>query len=143
MNKILSKCPVCGGELAVTKMYCIHCNTSIEGHFVSEINPFRNLNAEQMQFLLTFVKCEGRLNRMEEEMKLSYPTLRNRLTDIVRALGFEPGKDDLPQALSVDVRRQILEDLDTGKIGWEEAQARLRGEKVPEDGSPRSVEAEK
>ena len=143
MNKILSKCPVCGGELAVTKMYCIHCNTSIEGHFVPEINPFRNLNTEQMQFLLTFVKCEGRLNRMEEEMKLSYPTLRNRLTEIVRALGFEPGKEDLPQALSVDVRRQILEDLDTGKIGWEEAQARLRGEKVPEDGSPRSAEAEK
>jgi hypothetical protein len=65
------------------------------------------------------------------------------LTDIVRALGFEPGKEDLPQSLSVDVRRQILEDLDSGKIGWEEAQARLRGEKVPEDGSPRSAEADK
>jgi hypothetical protein len=143
MNKILSKCPVCGGDLAVTKLYCINCNTSIEGHFVPEVNPFRNLSVEQMQFLLTFVKCEGRLNRMEEEMKLSYPTLRNRLTEIVRALGFEPGKDDLPQSLSVDVRRQILEDLDTGKIGWEEAQARLRGEKLPEDGSARTGEAEK
>jgi hypothetical protein len=143
MNKILSKCPVCGGDLAVTKLFCIHCNTSIEGHFVPEINPFRNLSADQMQFLLTFVKCEGRLNRMEEEMKLSYPTLRNRLTDIVRALGFEPGKDDIPQSLSVEERRQILEDLDTGKIGWEEAQARLRGEKAHEDNISPSGEVEK
>jgi hypothetical protein len=133
MNKILSKCPVCGGDLAVTKLYCVNCNTSIEGHFLPENNPFRNLSVEQMQFLLTFVKCEGRLNRMEEEMKLSYPTLRNRLNDIVRALGFEPGKDDLPLSLSTDARKQILEDLDTGKIGWEEAQARLRGEKMPEE----------
>jgi hypothetical protein len=139
MNKILNKCPVCGGDLAVTKLFCISCNTSIEGHFVPEHTPFGNLNAEQMQFLLTFVKCEGRLNRMEEEMKLSYPTLRNRLNEIVRALGYEPGKDDLPQQLSVEERRQILEDLDAGKIGWEAAQARLRGEKLPEDGP---VEAE-
>lgn len=130
MNKILNKCPVCGGELAVTKLYCISCNTSVEGHFMTEHTPFGSLSPEQMQFLLTFVKCEGRLNRMEEEMKLSYPTLRNRLNEIVRALGYEPGKDDFQQQLSVDERRQILEDLDAGKIGWEAAQARLRGEKL-------------
>jgi hypothetical protein len=55
-----------------------------------------------MQFLLTFVKCEGRLNRMEDEMNLSYPTLRSRLTEIVRALGYEPGKDEVPLTLSAD-----------------------------------------
>lgn len=129
MNKSLSKCPVCGADLAVTRLYCTSCNTSIEGHFMVEHTPFGHLTPEQMQFLLTFVRCEGRLNRMEEEMKLSYPTLRNRLNEIVRALGYEPGKEDLSQPLSIEDRRQILEDLDTGKIGWEEAQARLRGEK--------------
>jgi hypothetical protein len=143
MNKILNKCPVCGGDLAVTKLFCIDCNTSIEGHFVPEHTPFGNLTAEQMQFLLTFVKCEGRLNRMEEEMKLSYPTLRNRLNEIVRALGYEPGKDDLPQQLSAEERRQILEDLDAGKIDWESAQARLRGEKLPEEASVEPEAGEK
>ena len=132
MNKILNKCPVCGADLAVTRLYCVNCNTSIEGHFVHEHTPFGHLSAEQMQFLLTFVRCEGKLNRMEEEMKLSYPTLRNRLNEIVRALGYEPGKDDLTQSLSAEDRRQILEDLDQGKINWEEAQARLRGEKYSE-----------
>jgi hypothetical protein len=138
VNKSLNKCPVCGADLAVTRLYCTSCNTSIEGHFVAEHTPFGHLSPEQMQFLLTFVRCEGRLNRMEEEMKLSYPTLRNRLNEIVRALGYEPGKDDL--SLSIEDRRQILENLDQGKIGWEEAQALLRGEKyvaaqpVPEKG---------
>ena len=132
MNKILNKCPVCGADLAVTRLYCVGCNTSIEGHFVAEHTPFGNLTPEQMTFLLTFVRCEGKLNRMEEEMKLSYPTLRNRLNDIVRALGYEPGKEELTQPLSAEERRQILEDLDQGVITWEEAQARLRGEKAAE-----------
>lgn len=132
MNKILTKCPVCGADLAVTKLYCVNCNTSIEGHFLPEHNPFAHLSPEQMQFLLTFIRCEGKLNRMEEEMKLSYPTLRNRLVEIVRALGYEPGKEDFPPVLSAEDRRRILEDLDEGKINWEEAQSRLRGEKYSE-----------
>jgi hypothetical protein len=132
MNKMINKCPVCGADLAVTRLYCVSCNTSIEGHFVPEHTPFGHLTPEQMQFLLTFVRCEGKLNRMEEEMKLSYPTLRNRLNEIVRALGYEPGKEDLTPTLSAEDRRQILEDLDSGKISWEGAQAKLRGEKYEE-----------
>lgn len=129
MNKTLNKCPVCGADLVVTRLYCMDCNTTIEGHFVAEHTPFGKLTPEQMDFVLTFVKCEGRLNRMEDEMKLSYPTLRSRLTEIVRALGYEPGKEE-PPTLSAEDRRQILEDLDQGLITWEIAQARLRGEKV-------------
>ena len=129
MNKTLNKCPVCGADLVVTRLYCTNCNTTIEGHFVAEHTPFGKLTPEQMDFVLTFVKCEGRLNRMEEEMKLSYPTLRSRLTEIVRALGYEPGREE-PVVLSAEDRRQILEDLDQGVITWEVAQARLRGEKV-------------
>ncbi len=130
MNKTLDKCPVCGNDLVVTRLYCMNCNTTIEGHFAAEHTPFGNLTPEQMNFLLTFVKCEGRLNRMEDEMKLSYPTLRSRLTEIVRALGYEPGKEEPIAQLSAEERRQILEDLDQGVITWEIAQARLRGEKV-------------
>jgi hypothetical protein len=28
---------------------------------------------------------------MEDELGLSYPTIRNRLHEVIRALGFEPG----------------------------------------------------
>jgi hypothetical protein len=132
LNKALNKCPVCSEDLAITRLYCVNCNTTIEGHFNAEHTPFGHLTPEQMQFLLTFVRCEGRLNRMEDEMKLSYPTLRSRLNEIVRALGYEPGKEELPIQLSSEDRRAILEELDNGTISWDEAQARLRGEKFTE-----------
>lgn len=129
IKNTLNKCPVCDSDLVVTRLYCVNCDTTIEGHFTTEHTPFGKLTPEQMQFLLTFVKCEGRLNRMEDEMNLSYPTLRSRLTEIVRALGYEPGKDEVPLTLSVEDRREILDRLDRGEISWEEAQALLRGEK--------------
>ncbi|MBP9676540.1 MAG: DUF2089 domain-containing protein [Anaerolineaceae bacterium] len=132
INKKLDQCPVCESDLVVTRLYCVNCDTTIEGHFAAEQTPFGALTPEQMQFILTFIKCEGRLNRMEDELNLSYPTLRNRLTEIVRALGYEPGKEEPPIVLSSEDRRDILERLDSGQISWEEAQARLRGERFTE-----------
>ncbi len=129
MNQMLSKCPVCKGDLMVTRLYCVQCNTTIEGHFHPETNPFAPLNPEQMQFLLTFIRCEGRFNRMEEEMGLSYPTLRNRFNEILRALGFEPGREDAPVRLSAEDRMRILDELAQGAISPEDAQQRLLGKK--------------
>jgi hypothetical protein len=147
MNPILNKCPVCGGDLVVTRLHCPACETTIEGSFepggsrlqeafspeqLKPLLPFSRLSAEQLQFVLTFVRCEGRFNRMEEEMGLSYPTLRNRLNEIIRAMGFEPSKDEPPagpQPPSPVERQQILDLLSRGEIDMEEAKRRLRGEK--------------
>ena len=63
------------------------------------------------------------------------------MNDIVRALGYEPGKDEGPVQLSADDRREILERLDEGKITWEEAQARLRGERYVEPAKNSATEA--
>ena len=125
MNNALTCCPVCQNELTITRLRCESCNTSLEGRFTG--GPFANLSREQMDFILTFLRCEGKLNRVELEMGLSYPTLRNRLQDIIRALGYEPGKEEAPD-VSEDRRRQILEDLDTGKLTAEAATRILRGE---------------
>ena len=40
------------------------------------------------------MRNEGKLNRMEDELGLSYPTIRSRLHEIIRALGYEPGQDE-------------------------------------------------
>ncbi len=132
MNHLLTKCPVCSGELAATRLYCPQCDTTIEGHFSPGRNHFASLSPEQMQFALTFIRCEGRFNRMEEELNLSYPTLRNRLNEVIRALGFEPGREEpQPQVVrpSAEDRLRILDDLAQGKISSEEAQQLLRGVK--------------
>ncbi len=88
---------------------------------------FANLTQEQLNFIVTFVRCEGKINRMEDELKLSYPTIRNRLHEVIRALGFEPGKDETPE-IDDEKRRSVLEDLDAGKINADDAMRLLRGE---------------
>ena len=91
--------------------------------------PFGMLNAEQTQFLLAFIRCEGRFTRLEQELNLSYPTLRNRLGDIIRAMGFEPDKEEQAgPRLSIDDRRRILEELEAGNISYADAQRQLRGQ---------------
>jgi hypothetical protein len=64
---------------------------------------------------------------MEQELQLSYPTIRNRLHEVIRALGFEPGKDE-PLEISPEKRSTVLEDLELGKISPDEAMRLLRGE---------------
>jgi hypothetical protein len=106
-------------------LHCSSCDTSIEGHFAS--GQFSNLTPEQLEFVFTFVRCEGKINRMEQEVGLSYPTIRNRLHEVIRALGYEPGRDEVVE-ISQERRNEILESLSAGKITAEEATRLLRGE---------------
>jgi len=124
MNQIPTKCPLCGGEIAVTRIYCRDCDTTIEGRFIG--GPFSQLNAEQLSFVETFIRCEGKITRMETEIGLSYPTIRNRLHEVIRALGYEPGVSEEPVGLNEEQRQRILEDLDKGTISAEEAMRLIR-----------------
>jgi hypothetical protein len=125
MKPSLNKCPVCGENLTVSRYHCESCDTSIEGRF--ENSAFPGLTAEQMEFVKTFIRCEGKITRMETELSLSYPTIRNRLHEVIRAMGYEPGKDDAPE-VSEEKRRVVLDQLDSGKISAEDAMRALRGE---------------
>ena len=125
MNTLPTECPLCGGAVTVTRFTCSSCDTTIDGRFTA--GPFSQLDPQQIQFVETFVRCEGKINRMEGEIGLSYPTIRNRLHEIIRALGYQPGADDEPSSLTSEERKQILEDLDNGQINAEEAMRLLRG----------------
>ncbi|MGD2026385.1 MAG: DUF2089 domain-containing protein [Anaerolineales bacterium] len=122
MHPIPGECPVCGGELIVTRLSCRDCEVVIEGRFIT--GPFANLTSDQIMFLEIFIKNEGKITHMEKDLGLSYPTIRNRLHEIIRALGYEPGKDE-SSALTEEDRRKILEDLNQGHITSEEAMRML------------------
>lgn len=79
-----------------------------------------------MQFLLTFIRCEGKFNRMEEELKISYPTLRSRFNELLQSMGFE-AEEEAEIKLSPEERKKILGELNKGRISAEEAQIRLKG----------------
>jgi hypothetical protein len=127
MRQTLTNCPVCEAPLEVTRLYCPACDTIIEGHFGGESSLFTRLTPEQVQFALTFIRCEGRINRMEDELNLSYPTIRNRLVEVIKALGFEPAKDEQNIKLTPEERARILDDLAQGKLSSEQANRLLLG----------------
>jgi hypothetical protein len=110
--------------MTVTRVYCRHCDTAVEGRFA--LGKFHRLTAEQLQFAEIFIRCEGKITRVEEEMGLSYPTVRARLHDLIRALGYEVGPE--PVGVSPEERRELLAELAQGKISAEEALELLQGQ---------------
>ena len=125
MNKIIDKCPICNSPLTVTLLHCNNCKTNFQGTFELPHTPFSDLSPDQLQFVLTFIRCEGKFNRMEEELDLSYPTLRSRFNEILRVMGFESEEAD--EKLTNEARKEILAKLNDGSISVEEAQEQLRG----------------
>ncbi|HLA98916.1 MAG TPA: DUF2089 domain-containing protein [Anaerolineales bacterium] len=124
MNILPMSCPICSGQITVTRIYCRDCDTTIEGRF--SVGLFAQLTPEQLDFVETFVRCEGKITRMEDELGLSYPTIRNRLHEVIRALGYEPGASEEPAGLSEEQRQSILEKLDQGQISVENAMLLLQ-----------------
>ncbi len=128
MPKTPAACPICGGALSITALQCRSCGTTFQGHFDSPRNEsvFDRLNAEQLHFLEVFIRNEGKFSRMEKEMGVSYPTLRNRLRAIIRAMGYRPEEGET-RPLSPAERRRILDDLEAGKMSVAEAARLLQG----------------
>lgn len=124
MHLVLGTCPVCGETLAVTRLHCRACDTTIEGRFT--LGAFDRLSPEQLAFAETFIRCEGKLNRMEKELDLSYPTLRARLNELIQAMGYEVGQEEAA-GVSDEERRRILDDLAAGRISSQDAVKALQG----------------
>lgn len=124
MNPVIGQCPICGESLAVTRLHCRNCDTVVEGHF--SLGRLYHLSPDQLYFVETFIRCEGKINRVEQELDLSYPAVRARLTAVIRALGFEVGEEER-EAISEETRREILAQLSRGELTAEEALQLLRG----------------
>ena len=117
MYPVVGKCPVCGDTLAVTRLHCRGCDSTLEGQF--SLGRFYQLSPEQLAFVETFIRCEGKLTRVQDELGMSYPTARARLTDLIRALGYEVREE--PEPVSSEERKAILERLAGGEIQPEDA----------------------
>ncbi|NLD43069.1 MAG: DUF2089 domain-containing protein [Chloroflexi bacterium] len=116
-HPVVGRCPVCDDVMDVTRLHCRSCDTSIEGRF--SLGRFSRLNPEQIAFAETFLRCEGKITRVEEELGISYPTVRNRLSEVVRALGYEVQEEEA--TASAEQRRDILSQLSAGTISSDDA----------------------
>ncbi len=136
MYTVPTECPVCHDDLHVTQLQCRNCGTVLKNQF--EMDRLFRLIPEQRHFVEVFLRCEGKLNCVQEELGISYPTVRNRLEEIISVLGYEMA--DIPvevedvevvEAPQPDVtpeyRQQVLEQLARKEITSEEALALLQG----------------
>jgi hypothetical protein len=128
MNQIFGKCPVCGKELIVTHLECRACGTDIGGQFT--IGRLSLFTADEIQFIETFIKNRGNAYKVGEELGMPYSAVRSRLTELIRAMGFEPGaepKEEMPP-MAPEKRKAILDDVARGKLTAEDAVRQLQGE---------------
>ena len=121
-KQVLGKCPVCHNELEVTKLSCPDCHINIEGNFT--LCRFCKLSKEQIHFLEAFIMNRGNIKEIEKDLGISYPTVRNKLEDLIKALGFE-ARYSSPK---ID-KEEIIRKLEDGEITTEEAIKILKGEK--------------
>ena len=122
MRKIIERCPACGGDLAVTHLQCGRCDTEILGRFAP--SPFDRLSPENLAFVELFVRLRGNVKEMERELKVPYNTVRGRLDEVIRQLGFEvapivnadtlDGEGEI--AMDEGRRREILIHLEEGSM---------------------------
>lgn len=111
MKDYLDKCPTCDGELITTTYKCEDCGTEVRGYFPG--NKFSKMSQEDLEFIEIFVMNRGSIKEIEKVMGVSYPTVRNKLDNVIKSLGHSVNLEDS--------RLEILNMLDEGQITPEEA----------------------
>ena len=77
-------CPACDERLKVRRLSCEQCNTEVCGDF--ELSILSRLSDKEQLFVINFIKSSGSLKDMANSMKISYPTVRNVLDELIDKL---------------------------------------------------------
>lgn len=117
MDKLLSICPYCNGTMKIERLRCGVCKVAIESDI--PIPRLARLSPEDREFIELFVKSSGSLKAVAQKLDISYPTVRNRLDQIIDRLKHETADDK-------ESRRKILDDVQEGKVSVDEAIKLLR-----------------
>jgi hypothetical protein len=119
MYPLITRDPVSGNELIVTRLESPQSGIVIEGQF--SLGWIGRLTREQLDFVELLVKNRGNIQKLAADMDMAYNTARSRLDEIVTALGGVPEGDG-----RVD-RRLVLDRLASKEISVEEAMRLLKG----------------
>ncbi len=121
MHKAPGNCPVCSGKMEIKVLCCPDCGTSLEGLF--SLCKFCQLTEQQLKFIEVFLQSRGNIKEVERALGISYPTVRNRLDEVIAALGYQIDKD---QEEIREGQVEILDALEQGEIEADEASRLLK-----------------
>lgn len=82
--KLPIQCPSCESSLSVTQLSCSNCSTTVSGTY--SLPLLLQITEEEQNFILQFFLMSGSLKEMASQMGNSYPTVRNKLDDIIQKI---------------------------------------------------------
>lgn len=83
-GRLPALCPSCDSELRVAKLACPACDTSVSGTYA--LPALARLTSDDQEFVMSFVLSSGSLKEMALRYRVSYPTVRNRLDELIERL---------------------------------------------------------
>jgi hypothetical protein len=141
-HAIDGNCPVCGYCMVISRLSCGNCGSTLEGSFSlaehasgfdahfqhsgrrntrgeARFGRLARLDSSQLEFVEVFLHCRGIIKNVEDMLGISYPTVKARLANVLKAMGVDP-EEDAPAADRRRIRREILADLAAGRISTDE-----------------------
>jgi len=107
----ITSCPICKHELKIRELHCESCQVSYKGNF--ESSWLAAFSDSQLEFIKLFLLVQGNLKELQNQLGISYPTIKNRLAEITAVI---TKKQPSPEKVT-----DILADLEEGFIDVDEA----------------------
>ncbi|WP_185123773.1 DUF2089 family protein [Chryseobacterium lacus] len=82
--KLPVHCPSCETALNVHQLKCNLCETSVSGNY--DLPLYLQLSQDEQEFILNFFLSSGSIKEMARQADLSYPTMRNKMDDLIKKI---------------------------------------------------------
>jgi hypothetical protein len=102
--------------MVMSELKCPKCDLRVKKDF--ESCDFCQLPEMDYEFLLVFLRTQGRITEMEKLLGISYPTIKSKIDSLLRNLNLSP--------IAAGEEQEPLEALSQGKISVDEAVAILK-----------------
>jgi len=119
MVKRLKKCPVCNADLYIREFHCADCDITIKGRFSQ--SELASLSLAQQEFVKIFLLCQVNIREVEKRLGISYPTVKSRLSEVVKILEGTSNKEQ-------DIL-QLLDEIEEGNLSVEEVITKIKKER--------------
>ena len=96
-TKFIEHCPACGEEMYISTLKCKGCGIEIKGEFDKPLNSSVSINEsfsdvltnEDFEFAKTFIKYEGNISKLQEDLGIGYFAIKSKLKELNIKLGNE------------------------------------------------------
>ena len=78
------KCPSCQSPTFIAAHGCPQCGVEVRGRF--SLPRLARLSPAMQQLAERFLLCDGNLKTLATELKISYPTLRKRVDELIKTM---------------------------------------------------------